>query len=295
MVQPFYTPAERRSAEGAVMSGLGERVLAQLRTLKPGEQVLVFLGESAFPYPYVSQPEPGSDALPTVAFARRFAAEAKRLGAHLVFGTPRYEKPDAPAQNSLIHLGPSGETAAVYDKIRLVPFGERMPFNLLRSLFPRFEDLLAGTSRAPLRVGEARLAPSICYEAIFPDDMRAAGDGAHALLNATNDGWFGDHTNASALHLVWQRARAIELRKPLLRAALTGISAHVSPDGQVVRATQTGRADILRGVMVLPSISSPFAVLGSNWLFVPALLSALAIAWTFRRAKPARARGRGKT
>lgn len=286
VVQPFYTPAERRSAEAATMTALGERTLAQLRALPPGELDLVFLGESAFPYPYVSQPEPGSEALPTVRFAALFAAEAKRLGAHLVFGSPRYEKPDAPAQNSLIHVAPDGRVAAVYDKLHLVPFGERMPLGALRGLFPRFEDLKPGTSRAPLVVGAARLAPSICYEAIFPDEMREAGQGAHVLLNATNDGWFGDHTNASALHLVWQRGRALELRIPLLRAALTGISAEVGPDGRVVRATPTGRPAVMRGTLALSSIGSPFGAVGSYWLLAPALLAALLFAWA-QRKRPA--------
>jgi apolipoprotein N-acyltransferase len=136
----------------------------------------------------------------------------------------------------------------VYDKNKLVPFGEFVPF---RGILP-VEKITHGQldftpgpgaiawSDMPERLPE--VAPLICYEAIFP------GYSDHTkpdwLLNITNDAWFGISTGPYQ-HLQMSRARAVEQGVPLLRAANTGISAYVDAYGRVLKMLPLGVTGVL--------------------------------------------------
>lgn len=142
------------------------------------------------------------------------------------------------AYNSAALFNPSGEAVARYDKVHLVPFGEYVP---ARHYLP-FMDMLTkevgefqrGTSRAPLAAGDMRLGAFICYESVFPDEVRQfARHGAQVFVNISNDGWYGD-SGAYAQHLQMTRMRAIENQRWLLSATNTGVTAALDPDGRVV-------------------------------------------------------------
>ena len=86
-----------------------------------------------------------------------------------------------------------------------------------------------GTSRQPLDAGGERLGIFICYESIFPDEVRqSAAQGAEVLVNISNDGWYGD-SGAYAQHLNQTRMRAIENDRWLLSATDTGVTAPSIP------------------------------------------------------------------
>jgi apolipoprotein N-acyltransferase len=103
----------------------------------------------------------------------------------------------------------------------------------------------AAPQRAMLTLpGGRSFYPLICYEAIFPDEIGDGVQRAGALLNVTNDGWFG-HTPGPYQHFQQARIRAIENGTPLIRGANTGISAVVDPLGRIVR----GLAYNQKGVM----------------------------------------------
>ena len=156
--------------------------------------------------------------------------------------------------NSLVLFGPDGVAEQVYDKHHIVPFGEYVP---LGDLLDRFgiHGLAAregygysagpGASLLDLPGGLGRALPLICYEAIFPRDLRAAPGRADWILQITNDAWFGTFSGPQQ-HLVQARFRAIEFGLPLARAANTGVSAVVDARGRVVAALplgQDGRLD----------------------------------------------------
>ncbi len=132
-----------------------------------------------------------------------------------------------------------GELTQRYDKIHLVPFGEYMPLSWILPLGPglaaREEDYSAGSKVILMRPnGFPPFSVLICYEAIFPDLARAAvNSGAKALVNITNDGWFGNSA-APYQHLAMAGFRAVENRVWLFRAANTGISAVYDPAGRLV-------------------------------------------------------------
>ena len=135
----------------------------------------------------------------------------------------------SPLFNSAVWVSPGGEWMARYDKIHLVPFGEYLPFPSLFSfaggLTKEVGESQPGTSRSPHDAGDQRLGVFICYESIFPDEVRQfANQGAQVFVNISNDGWYGD-SGAYAQHLNQTRMRAIENNRWLLSATDTGVTA----------------------------------------------------------------------
>jgi len=144
--------------------------------------------------------------------------------------------------NSGALVNPQGEWDGRYDKIHLVPFGEYVPFKSLLGfaggLTKEVGDFSRGTSRDPLQAGEQKLGIFICYESVFPDDVRRfANRGAQVFVNISNDGWYGD-SGAYAQHLKQARMRAVENARWLLRDTNTGVTAAIDPFGRVVQQVQ---------------------------------------------------------
>ena len=185
------------------------------------------------------------------------------------------------AYNSALLVDPAGQIAGRYDKVHLVPFGEYVPF---RSVMP-FMDMLTqevgdferGKSRAPLQAGDTKLGLFICYESIFPDEVRQfAAQGAQVLVNISNDGWYGD-SGAYAQHLQQTRMRAIENARWLLSGTNTGVTATVDPLGRVVERAERK----IRTVLVAPytlSTETTFYTRHGDWFaFLCAIISLLAV------------------
>ncbi len=143
--------------------------------------------------------------------------------------------------NSVVAMRGTVDNLAVHPKVRLVPFGEFIPF---RKQIPVFEKLLgglipvdfdAGTSLEPLRLeGQAfSMVPLVCFEDTISDHARRfIRPEPQVMVNVTNDNWF-HQSPATRMHFVNARWRAVELRRTLLRSANTGVTAIVSPSGEV--------------------------------------------------------------
>lgn len=174
----------------------------------------------------------------------KLQALAQRLDAELLVGSTAiefYERPDGGRDrrslNSVYHIPPGGEVAR-YDKIIPLPFGEYIP---LSDTFPALRDLIegpgnfqAGTEPVVFE-GKVRLSTPICYEAILPHLCRRFDD-PELLINGTLDTWFGD-TAAPHQHAMLASIRAVELGRPLVRSAYTGISMVVEPSGRIYAET----------------------------------------------------------
>jgi apolipoprotein N-acyltransferase len=210
----------------------------------------------------------------------------------LLTGDQRVEgtRGNARFYNSFDVIGPHGAMLGVYDKFHLVPFGEYLPFpGVLRAL--GFTEIAANTgfSAGPgprtLEVpGAPPVGPLICYEVIFPGAVTAEPRPGW-LVNVTDDSWFGPNTGPMQ-HLLIARVRAIEEGLPIVRAANSGISAVIDPEGRVRASLALG----LRGVIDsdLPVALPPtlFAQYGNVILLALVLLSVSAALWParFRRA-----------
>lgn len=196
--------------------------------------------------------------------------------------------------NSLAIITPDGRTADIYDKHHLVPFGEYIPFgDLAYSLFgitafaaQQGAGYSAGPGASVLNFGPrlGNALPLICYEAVFPQDLRAAPIRADWILHITNDAWFGTLTGPWQ-HLAQARLRAVENGLPVLRAANTGISAVIDARGRVVAALSLGVADYIDAPLPPPLPPTFYTRHGD----LPVVLLLLGLACTLllvsRRAK----------
>ncbi|MEW6440698.1 MAG: apolipoprotein N-acyltransferase [bacterium] len=144
-------------------------------------------------------------------------------------------------RNSAYLLNGKGALQGRYDKVRLLAFGEYMPFSdwipQLKNLVGGVGDFRPGERLGPLCWDARCFGPLICYEAILGNLSRVmVNSGAKFLVNITNDVWFGD-TNCPEQHLMLASFRAVENRVWMVRAANTGISAFVDPTGRILNRT----------------------------------------------------------
>lgn len=142
--------------------------------------------------------------------------------------------------NSVSLLGGDGTVSWRYDKFRLVPFGEYIPFGDLlgkwgiRGLAAQDgAGFVPGGGPATLLVdGIGQIQPLICYEGIFPQDVATSDQRPDALVLVTNDAWFGTF-QGPAQHFAQARARAIEAGVPVVRVANRGHTAMIDARGAV--------------------------------------------------------------
>ena len=140
--------------------------------------------------------------------------------------------------NSLLAIRPDSQVAGRHDKVRLVPFGEFLPFQWLleplglRQIVNLPAGFSAGSADRVIRLdGFPAFAGFICYEAVFPRSLPYASR-PEVLVNVTNDAWFGT-SGGPHQHLGHARFRAIEQGVPMIRAANTGISALIDSAGRI--------------------------------------------------------------
>ncbi len=183
--------------------------------------------------------------------------------------------------NSAALVSPQGEWVARYDKMHLVPFGEYLPFPQLFSfaggLTKEVGEFQRGVSRAPLNAGGERFGMFICYESIFPDEVRQGpGQGAQVLVNISNDQWYGD-SGAWSQHLQQTRMRAIENNRWLLSATNTGMTASIDPNGKIVASSPRKVRTALVAPYALASGTTFYTRHGDWFAFLCAIISAGAL------------------
>jgi apolipoprotein N-acyltransferase len=180
-------------------------------------------------------------------FVSTISAIARRTNASVVAGALGVQTA-ADGENLLYNsaalVNPQGQIAARYDKVHLVPFGEYIPLQRLlsfaQSLTHQVGTFARGVDRWPLDAGPEKLGVFICYESVFPGEVRLFADhGAQVFVNISNDGWFGN-SGAPEQHMNTARMRAIENERWLLRATNTGITASIDPFGRVVAQAPKG-------------------------------------------------------
>lgn len=155
------------------------------------------------------------------------------------------------AFNAAYLLTPATDRAGrqTYDKMHLVPFGEYVPLGrylpMVRQLARHAGGFSPGEEVRLLDAGGSRLGVSICFEIVFPEQVAArVRRGATVLVTMTNDSWYG-RTWAPYQHLRPARFRAAENGRPVIRAAITGISAWIDHRGRVVARSEIEESDVL--------------------------------------------------
>jgi len=254
-----------------------------------GAPDVVIWPEGALPAVIDDLLAPGSD----YATALR---DAVRPGQVLLMGANRAEATQGGARyyNTLLAFRREGDAlrvAGVYDKHRLVPFGEFMPLGDLmriigvRSLVHMEDDFTAGPRPRPLVVaGMPPVQPLICYEALFPGI--STGPRPAWILNVSNDAWFGK-TSGPWQHLNIASYRAIEQGLPIIRSTPTGVSAVIDAQGRTVpgQSLGLGRFGVIDARLPPAAAPTPY----SRWGDIPfgGLLVLSAGAWfAGRRRRP---------
>ena len=279
-LQMNYTLEEKKGATLERRRRLGERFLKALRGMEADRYDLIIGSEGAYPLFWDlevdSRPSGATKSVATEATRAVQGALASGPGVDAIIGGLR-RPPGAQLHNSAVHLGPDGRIEGSYDKTVLVPFGETMPlsdvFPALKNSIPGVGDFGRGVRPCRFDVLGERVACGICYESIFPGFTRdTAGDEASLLVNLTIDVWFGRST-APWFHLMVQSSRAAELGVPLIRSALTGISAVVGPDGVPIQLLELGETGVLEAQVELRDLVTPYRVVGPLFAWLCLLLS----------------------
>jgi apolipoprotein N-acyltransferase len=265
------------SAKAEVMQKyltLSDRASGPQSTGVRDAQILIW-PESAFPFFLTRE----ADAMAQIA-------DLLPKGTVLITGSVR--APDVPpgvritrAYNSIYVIDHDGGVLSVYDKLHLVPFGEYLPFqDLMEKLgFVQLTKVqggfIPGTRRRSLEIPDApRALPLICYEAIFPGNIATRDDRPGWIVNLTNDGWFGISTGPYQ-HLQQARLRAIEEGLPVVRAANSGISAVIDPQGRIVARLGLGIEGVLDASLptaIPPTVYARFGDIPAATIMVAALL-----------------------
>ena len=221
---------------------------------------------------------------------------ARRHGVHLLIGSDQWEQATPPRiYNAAFLVGPDGETAGVYRKVRLVPFGEYVPAKDLlffaRPLVEAVSDFSPGDRVNTLPAGRARISTAICYEVVYPALIReGVVNGSTLLTTITNDAWFG-RSSAASQHFAMAAMRAIEQGRYLVRAANTGISGVVDPYGRVLLASDLFVEGAWTADVRLLEERTFYGRYGDWPVWVSLLLTSLALAATTARAAAAGRRG----
>ena len=190
--------------------------------------------------------------------------------------------------NSALVMDPHGNMVGRYDKIHLVPFGEYVPFqNLLffaSKLTREVGDFARGTQRKVFDLGGTHAGIFICYESVFPDEVREfTANGAQVLINISDDLWYGE-TGAPAQHLQMARMRAVENYRWILLATNNGTTASIDPMGRVVKQSPRNVRTALVAPFEPQNESTFYSRYGDlfAWACVVISLLAVFVRWRYR-------------
>lgn len=238
------------------------RTYHQLIETQLGKSDVIILPESAF----------GTTEEHLVWLYEQWHELAENSESEIIIGS-LYRSPEEQLYNSAFRLGNPNQPYALheterYKKHHLVPFGEYVPFgnllNWLRDVFILPVNLSQGDFiQAPLEAKQRKFNLAICYEIIFGKQLQRnqAHSAQDYLLTITNDAWFGESIGPWQ-HFQIARMRALELGKPLLRAANTGITAVVNADGSVQAQLPQFEEGVLNAEIAQTIGKTPYAQYG---------------------------------
>ena len=164
---------------------------------------------------------------------------------HLIlFGINTLDKRTGEYFNSLIVINNNFEILHQYNKIKLVPFGEFLPFEKLlnkigfKKITQGHGSFSKGNNKSGIVINDINILPLICYEIIFPELVQNANKKTNLIINISEDGWFGNSIGPYQ-HFSKAIFRSIENDTFLIRAANQGISAIINNKGEIVKRLNT--------------------------------------------------------
>ncbi len=229
-----------------------------LQSLKEKPDLIVF-PETALPFYFPYEKEPSLKFLTTLEKVKNLSQTLNTLPPSIIFGTFRanFEKNPPLVHNSLL-VWNGEEIEDLYDKEKLVPFGEYVPlakyFPFLKKISVVSDIIKPGISKNlefKRKERKIKVLPLICFESAFPQILvKRLKLGASLIVITTNDAWFGK-TSAPYQHFQMAIVRAVEGRRFVLQAANTGFSGIIDPLGKILKKSDLEREEILTGEIKL--------------------------------------------
>ncbi len=218
----------------AFQQDIVDRYLAHSRAgmMKHPDSDMIVWPETAFP-DYLDD---AYGANPHARAVREFVSSVKKP---LLAGGYSRDVQGKLTYNGLFLLAPDGSLPVPpYRKTLLLAFGEYFPgadwFPFVMKFFPGLSAFGRGDGPISMDWGNWKLGPQICYEGLYPWFSRGlAKAGAEIFVNVTNDSWFGSYFEPNQ-HLYMTFARALEFRRPLVRATNTGITTAILANGEIL-------------------------------------------------------------
>ena len=222
---------------------------------------------------------------------------AKAQQSTILIGSALYDTKTGAYTNSVIGIDAATTAKQLveatmvqrYDKSHLVPFGEFVPFGFrwfVNLMSIPLGDFTRGTSKQkPFAIAGQRIAPNICYEDVFGEELLPAmrgtagtQDGATILANFSNLAWFGD---SWALRQHWQmsRLRAIETSRPMLRTTNTGATGAIDHRGHGIAQLPPNRVGVLDTAIQGQQGLTPYVRLGNRLILGLCVLILFAAWW----------------
>ena len=261
---PVQDPGQGSSQEQSLRSEA-----ALTRALAGRKIDLVVWPESSF----------DNDPLTTPSLAGPLLQSIRATGASFVVGAS-VDAPGPRFRNESLFIRPDGILASRYVKMHLVPFGEYVPGRrFLESWIHELDrvpaDGVAGTSPTVFSLSQGKFGTVICYETAYPELVGSfVARGARMIVVSTNNASYR-RTAASAQMVAISQLRAAEQRMWVAQAALTGISAVIAPNGQVVERTKLFDTQVLTPTIRFATVRTAYGRLGD---LLPALLFVAALA-----------------
>ena len=179
--------------------------------------------------------------------------------------------------NSIIN----SEEEIIYNKRKLVPFGEYIPFErFLRGLISFFDmpmsNITQGDAPQQMNVGYGNFSPLVCFDIVFGEMVRKDVKSSHYIINVSNDTWFGDSVGPYQ-HLEISRIRSVENNIPIIRATNDGISALIDNKGTIVDYMGKDTSGILDAELVPTAVRTFYNQYGNLLLYLYLLVVSIKI------------------
>ncbi len=184
-------------------------------------------------------------------------------------GSFYYDRSNDKRYNTLSYIDPNTNEVLSYFKQRLVPFGEYVPFG---KLITNKNSLEPGDDSTPLNTSLGKMTSVVCVESIYSSISRKqVKDGGQVILVSTNDSWF-ENTSAREQHFRHSRLRAIENGRYVLRAANCGISAVITPCGEITGSITNSESGKILSSASLISKRTLYSMTGELFWYISLII-----------------------
>lgn len=213
-------------------------------------------------------------------FLSKLAKEASKEKTDIILGLPVLDKKNDEYFSSLLSISNDQQ---FYHKNHLVPFGEYVPLaSLLRGLIAFFDLPMSGFTPGQydqklISAAGQKIAPTICYEDAFGEDLIRFLPEATLLLNASNNAWYGD-SFAPHQHLQISQMRALETGRDMMRVTTNGVSALINHAGKIISRSPQFEAHVVTGDIQPRVGKTPYIRWGNYLILAVAFIGLVGVA-----------------